>query len=161
MVYNWQNNIMKKLLALVAFVFSISLYSNAQSGSNSCRIEGGGYIQADYYEDGRLVISNQSESKTTSVRVTVTCTVTYWVSETYYDYDPYGNRIEKERPVKKTKHVTIFSGTLYDFEPYSSTEIPNSRNSVSIKAQKDFAERSSVKETRYDYNVTVGNPICK
>lgn len=153
---------MKKILTIFASIFLISLYSNAQSGSNSCRIEGGGYIQADYYEDGRLVISNQSEQKTTSVKVNVTCTITYWDYEKYMaeetDYSGFTREVEKKKKVKKQKDVTIFNGTLYDFEKYSSTEIPNSRNSVKIKAKKDFQMSEAIK---YDYTVIVGNPMCK
>lgn len=161
MVYNWETNKMKRFLTIIVTIFCMSIYCIAQPGSASCKIEGGGYIQADYYEDGRLVISNQSEHKTASVNVTVSCTITYpkMVDYEVEETDFYGEKqtVTKQKRVKDTKTVTIFNGVLYDFEQYSSTEIPNNRNKVTIKAKKDFQIRDAIK---YEYTVRVGNPIC-
>ena len=126
-------------IATTAFITTgkANMNSKPDGGSGYCKIEGGGYVQVNYNEDGTLIVANQSETKTVSINVTVKAKVTCNGDE---------------------RTVTIYSGTLYDFEPYSSTTIPNSRNNVTIKKKTDFGCRYS--DANYHYSVQVNNPMC-
>lgn len=156
---------MKKILIALSLVvlfftpttFAKSIFST-DGGDGYCRIDGGGYVQVNYYDDGRIIVSNQSDKPTVSINVTITCS--YEEPYTVYDgYDNNGRQIS--RTEFRSKKATIFSGTIYDFPAYSNTEIGkngNSKNSVTIKAKNDFASRGC---RNFDYTVRVDNPICK
>ena len=140
---------MKKLIVLVASVVCMGLSANAQTASGTCKLPGTyDYVNVDYYEsDGHLAVSNQSGLKITQLRITVKCTITW--EEKDYSAENYGNN----KTMSKT--VTVCDKNFYDIAPNQTTTL-----SDGVKSKKDIYIGQG-NATRYEYSVTVGNPICK
>lgn len=136
---------MKKLVLLIASVVCMGFYANAQTASGTCKLPGTyDYVNVDYYEsDGHLAVSNQSGMRLTQLRITVKCTITYEVK----NYSTNQNET-------KTKTVTVCDKNFYDIAPNQTTTL-----SDGVKSRKDIDIRNNT--AKYEYTVTVGNPICK
>ena len=139
---------MKKLIVLIASVVCMGLYANAQTASGTCKLPSTyDYVNVDYYEsDGHLAVSNQSGLKITQLHITVKCTITW--EEKDYSAENYGNN----KTMSKT--VTVCDKNFYDIAPYQTTTL-----SDGDKSRKDIDIRHG--NAKYEYTVTVGNPICK
>lgn len=137
---------MKKLVLLIASVVCMGFYANAQTASGTCKLPGTyDYVNVDYYEsDGHLAVSNQSGMRLTQLRITVKCTITYEVKN--YSTNQYET---------KTKTVTVCDKNFYDIAPNQTTTL-----SDGVKSRKDIDIRGNT-AAKYEYTVTVGNPICK
>lgn len=142
---------MKKILivlSIVATFFVSNAFANTvqnnDGGRGSCRIDGGGYIQANYYEDGRIVVSTESERDVAVANVKVTCT--YKAHQ--IKYDDYHR--PQETYVSKT--VIIFNGSLYNIPKNQTKQFTDG-----IKKKSDFAGRN---DKDFIYTVTVSNPVC-
>ena len=137
---------MKKLVLLIASVVCMGFYANAQTASGTCKLPGTyDYVNVDYYEsDGHLAVSNQSGMRLTQLRITVKCTITYEVK----------NNSTKQYETK-TETVTVCDKNFYDIAPNQTTTL-----SDGVKSRKDIDIRGNTK-AKYEYTVTVGNPICK
>ena len=130
---------MKKILFVIVSFLCLEAYANAQTASGTCKLPGTyDYVNVDYYDDGHLAVSNQSGMKITQLRITVKCTITYDVT--------------KQNPVSKT--VTVCDKNFYDIAPNQTTILEDgvkSRNDIDVKSRY----------AKYEYTVSVGNPICK
>ena len=136
---------MKKLIVLIATIACMCFYSNAQTASGTCKLPGTyDYVNVDYYEsDGHLAVSNQSGMKITQLRITVKCTIS-WEEK---DYSTGGYKT-----VSKT--VTVCDKNFYDIPANQTTTQKDG-----VKSKEDLGRYGSY--AKYEYTVTVGNPICK
>lgn len=134
---------MKKILMLIAAMSIMGFCTYAQNGSGACKLPGtNDYVNVDYYNDGHLAVSVQSDMKITQLRIKVICEITWKETVT----NEYGDKSVKER--KETK--TLCDKTFYDIAP-------NQTSSLREGVQPLTEQRNK----KYNYSVSVGNPICK
>ena len=121
----------------------LGTYANAQTASGTCKLPGTyDYVNVDYYDDGHLAVSNQSGMKITQLRITVKCTITYDITE-------------KNRVIRtESKTVTVCDKNFYDIAPNQTTRLEDG-----VKSRSDIDVRR--RDAKYEYTVSVGNPICK
>ena len=125
----------------------MGFYANAQTASGSCKLPGTyDYVNVDYYaSDGHLAVSNQSGMKITQLHITVKCTMTY-----QYQIQVGEKRGKYET---RTETVTVCDKNFYDINANQTTTL-----SDGVKSESDIKKGSN---TKFEYTVTVGNPICK
>lgn len=134
---------MKKVILLIAAFICVGFYANAQTASGNCKLPGSSdYVNVDYYKDGHLTVSNQSTMKLTQLHITVTCTVTYNAPSKPGDFGG-----------KRTVTKTVCDKNFYDIPAYQTTKLTDG-----VKSEDDIKVDNAVK---YEYTVSVGNPICK
>lgn len=145
MGYNWQQQKMKKIIVLITTIVCAAFYVNAQTASGTCKLPGTyDYVNVDYYEsDGHLAVSNQSGMKITQLRITVKCTIS-WEAK---DYSTGEYKTE-------SRTVTVCDKNFYDIPANQTTTLKEG-----VKSKKDISTGCSA--CKFEYTVTVGNPICK
>lgn len=138
----------KKLLLLVVSLFCITMAVNAQDASGSCKLPGTyDYVNVDYYSDGHLAVSNQSEMKITQLHVKVTCT------ETQRRPDVSG-----DVPVQSQR--TLVNQNYYDIPANQTTRITDGVKSCPTYETKN-KNGQTFEITRDNFVVEVGNAMCK
>lgn len=135
---------MKKLLLALILVF-LGIVSQAQTASGSCKLPGTyDYVNVDYYEDGHLAVSNQSGMVITQLHITVTCK---------------GCLIIDSSP-RSTHLITLVDQTYYDIAPNQTTIITEGVK-CSEAVERTLDDGRIVKSRYWDFQVEVGNAICK
>lgn len=134
---------MKKVALLSLMLFGILGVSNAQNASGACKLPGtNDYVNVDYYNDGHIAVSVQSDMKITQMPIRVTCKIT-WTEKVRNEY---GQTVTEKREETKT----LCNKTFYDIEPNRTTSLSDGVEALTEQRNK-----------KYEYSVSVGNPICK
>ncbi len=134
---------MKKIFLLFASIAFMGLCTNAQNASGACKLPGtNDYVNVDYYNDGHIAVSVQSDMKITQMPIRVTCKIT-WTEKVRNEY---GQTVTEKREETKT----LCNKTFYDIEPNRTTSLSDGVEALTEQRNK-----------KYEYSVSVGNPICK
>lgn len=144
---------MKKVLLMTLVLICFGAMAKAQTATGYCSLPGGeDYVNVDYYNDGHLSVSVNTEKTVTNLHITVTCTETWVEIEEIKDgVDEYNHpRMVKRKTQKKETH-TLCNQTYYEDKLKS-----NQTNRIDEGVSKMY-ERS---DHRYEYKVTVSNPKC-
>lgn len=132
----------------------VGVTAKAQSGSGYCSLPGGeDYVNVDYYNDGHLAISVNTEKTVTNLRVTVTCTETWTeIERVQQGYDEYGRAktATKQKPQEKT--YTLCNQTYY------TDNLRSNQTNIVRDGVKANNEKS---DHLYSYTVSASNPTCK
>lgn len=139
---------MKKIVLLLVSLFCISMAVVAQDASGSCKLPGTyDYVSVDYYRDGHLAVSNQSEIKITQLHIKVTC------METQRRPDVSG-----DVPIQSQR--TLVDQTFYDIAKNQTTRITDGVKACSTY-ERINRNGETVEITRDSFSIEVGNAICK
>lgn len=137
------------MFALICFVAT----AKAQTASGYCSLPGGeDYVNVDYYNDGHLAVSVNTEKTVTNLSIKVTCVEKWTEIEKIQGLDNSGRPITVEK--KKPKEVTH---TLCDKTYYENQLISNRTNKIEDGVKKMYEQPGH----HYQYTVTVGNPRCQ
>lgn len=145
---------MKKVVLIMFALICFGATANAQTASGYCSLPGGeDYVNVDYYNDGHLAVSINTEKTVTNLLITVTCTETWVDIEQVQDgYDTYGRprMVNKQKPQEKT--YTLCNQTYYEDKLQS-----NRTNTI----KEGVKPNHELNNHRYKYTVKVSNPRCK
>lgn len=139
---------MKKAFVLVFVLICFGATAMSQTATGYCSLPGGeDYVNVDYYNDGHLSVSINTEKTITNLHITVTCTEKWIEIEQVYQNGRYA---DKKTPREKTH-------TLCDQTYYENQLLSNRTNKIE-EGVKRMNEQSS---HQYQYTVSVSNPRCK
>ena len=145
---------MKKVLLLLLALICFGATAKAQTATGYCSLPGGeDYVNVDYYNDGYLSVSVNTEKVVTNLHITVTCKETWTeIEQVQEGYDEYSRPryVNKKKPHEKTH-------TLCDRTYYENQLLSNRTNKIEDGVKKMYEQQGH----RYQYTVTVGNPRCK
>lgn len=139
---------MKKVFVIIIALICFGAMAKAQTASGYCSLPGGeDYVNVDYYNDGHLAVSVNTEKTVTNLHVTVTCTETWTEVEKVYQNGSYVN---KKNPQEKT--YTLCNQTYYE------DKLGANRTNTITDGVKSNREQSG---HNYNYSVSVSNPKCR
>lgn len=173
---------MKKHITLIVLFLCSGLTVRAQEGSGECKLPGTyDYVRVAYFNDskdcrgadckkgeGHLLVSNQSGVIVTSLHVKVVCIHT-WKEKvtrkvqkmvTTSEYGEVPVTEEKEEWVPKSASNVLVDDDIHDI-PYNQTTQYNHTERGRIKGGPHSRNGDNGRyDNRYEYKVTIGNPIC-
>lgn len=139
---------MKKALVFLVALICFGIAAKAQSGTGYCNLPGGeDYVNVDYYNDGHLAISVNTEKTVTNLHVTVTCTHEWQDIQQVYEN---GRPVDKKTPRSET--ITLCNQTYY------TDNLKSNQTNIIRDGVKPNKENS---HHRYTYTVSASNPRCK
>lgn len=145
---------MKKVVFLLLTLIFFGTTANSQTASGYCSLPGGeDYVNVDYYNDGHLAVSINTEKTVTNLHITVTCTETWTeIEKVQQGVDDYGRprMVNMKKPQEKT--YTLCNQTYYE------DKLGSNRTNTITDGVKSNREQSG---HSYNYTVSVSNPRCK
>ena len=145
---------MKKVLLMTFALICFGFVAKAQTATGYCTLPGSeDYVNVDYYNDGYLAVSVNTEKTVTNLHIVVTCTEKWVENEKVQQgVDDYGRprMVTKQIPREKT-HI------LCDRTYYEDKLLSNRTNKIE-EGVKKMNEQST---HTYQYSVSVKNPTCK
>ena len=139
---------MKKMFLIMFALICFGAMAKAQTASGYCSLPGGeDYVNVDYYKDGHLAVSVNTEKTVTNLHITVTCTETWTEVERVYQDGSY---VSKKTPQEKT--YTLCNQTYYE------DKLGSNRTNTITDGVKSNREQSG---HNYNYSVSVSNPKCR
>ena len=173
---------MKKHIILIVLLLGVVFAVRAQEGSGECKLPGTyDYVRVAYFNDskdckgaackngeGHLLVSNQSGVLITSLHVKVVCVHT-WKEKvpkkvqkmvTTSEYGEVPVTEEKEVWENRSASNVLVDDDIHDI-PYTQTTQYTHTERGRIKGGPHREDGYNGRyDNRYEYKVTIGNPIC-